>query len=330
MMNLLGYLRCQTSEAENAKIEAWIRQSPDNEKEFLDVAKIFYAQKGTWDSAAAYKKVRNKIHKIAQRRVMRRRIAFSSAFVLLVAVANIAYWQLNPVGEDQIVVLNTNSEKVVEYTLPDGSTVWLNRNSSLSFPLRYARKERCVKLDGEGYFEVAKDESKPFRVKTAAGMDIKVLGTKFNLDAFAKDSIVRVSLIEGAVAAYFNEGKLQGKYIRLFPGDELSFDNSSKKYKLDSGCASDAAMWMKDTFIFNDTPLPEILRRLSHEFNADFIIESESLNANRYSGTFDNRELSLILDYISMTSGVKIVKNVREGRVQYSFFANNKTNNTLN
>ena len=205
---LLKYLKGELGQQEARMIEGWASESEENEKMLVSLAKVYNLSK----LARTYseKEVENAWRKTCAKagvtpraiRPLKKQWVFwsmAAAIALLLAV-NLALVLKEPEAcTDKAIILTSQQGKFVKYTLPDSTVVTLNHNSTLEFPLAFNGDERRVKLNGEGYFDVARDEEKPFIVETGKEIQIKVLGTEFNLQSFSSDDIVQVALISGSV-----------------------------------------------------------------------------------------------------------------------------------
>lgn len=306
---LTDYIRNEVSPEEKAAVEAWARASAENEKTLLDIARIWYARSGLsletrWETEKAYRKVMNRIRR--RRFVLRIDWRLAAAAVAALFIIHAGIWIMRAPDACGDIVLSSNDEKKVEYTLPDGTVVCLNRNSSLVFPIRYEKRERRVVLDGEAYFKVAHDSRKPFVVTTRNDVEIRVLGTKFNLEAYASDSIVRASLLEGSISMHIDNGTPRGLEFFMQPNEEIGYNTQSGAVERCSDGVLSGIEWMDDIFVFRDTPLPEVIRQLSHNFGTNFALEDAELRSYLFTGTFDNCELPLILEYMEISSGIDI------------------------
>ena len=260
-------------------------------------------------------RMRNYRRSIVPRRRFDWRATAAAAAILIAVNVLIAGWYgRRTVPSDQSIILSSNQEKKVEYRLPDGTIVHLNRGTTLRFPVNYDRKERRVYLDGEAYFEVTHNPRHPFIVETSNQISVQVLGTKFNLEAYARDSVVETTLIEGRVSISLDkENGSREEYI-LRPREHFRYVTHSQNVELGMTHYDKRAAWMDDVFIFRDDALSEVLRQLSHNFDVDFEMADPSLKAHRFTGTFSNHELSLMLDYIKISSGIDYRIEDRPGR----------------
>lgn len=309
---LLKYFKGELDQQEARAIESWASESEENEKTLMSLAKVYnlgqlartYTEKEVED---AWKKTCARLGVAPRaRKPLKRQWVFWSmavAIALLVAV-NLALVLNAPVaGTDKAIILTSQQGKFVKYTLPDSTVVTMNHNSSLEFPLAFNGDERRVKLNGEGYFDVARDEEKPFIVETGKEIQIKVLGTEFNLQSFSSDDIVQVSLISGSVEISRN-GVADFSYI-MHPSERFTCNVSNWEMKVETLKGITGVEWMSNKLVFMDTTLKEVARQISNHFGVQVIIEEEGLNSIRFSGSFDNRDLGTVLSYMEQTCGIK-------------------------
>ena len=309
---LLKYFKGELDQQEARAIESWASESEENEKTLMSLAKVYnlgqlartYTEKEVED---AWKKTCARLGVAPRaRKPLKRQWVFWSmavAIALLVAV-NLALVLNAPVaGTDKAIILTSQQGKFVKYTLPDSTVVTMNHNSSLEFPLAFNGDERRVKLNGEGYFDVARDEEKPFIVETGKEIQIKVLGTEFNLQSFSSDDIVQVSLISGSVEISRN-GVADFSYI-MHPSERFTCNVSNWEMKVETLKSITGVEWMSNKLVFMDTTLKEVARQISNHFGVQVIIEEEGLNSIRFSGSFDNRDLGTVLSYMEQTCGIK-------------------------
>jgi transmembrane sensor len=154
--------------------------------------------------------------------------------------------------------LNTPPGGEFQVRLSDGTKVWLNASSTLKYPEQFSDSIRKVELSGEAYFEVAKDATHPF-ILSAGNNNVRVLGTHFNVNNYADNQETIVTLAEGSV-------KLNGSVI-LSPGEEGSIDHSGK-IKTGTADLESALAWKDGQFIFKMTPLEQVMKQVSHWYNA--------------------------------------------------------------
>jgi transmembrane sensor len=182
--------------------------------------------------------------------------------------------------------------------LPDGTKVWLNAASMLKYPVNFGKNERKVELSGEGYFEVAKDKLKPFRIKTDR-QEVTVLGTHFNVNNYRDETNVSTTLLTGSVSI-LNLKSLEK--VMLKP-DEQGILNG-KSLSVQEVKAEDAIAWKNGEFLFNDEPLESIMRQISRWYDID--VEYRGVNlADRFGGSISRFEnVSKVLEKLELTGGI--------------------------
>ncbi|WP_134088668.1 FecR family protein [Olivibacter sp. XZL3] len=171
-----------------------------------------------------------------------------------------------------------------EVVLEDGTKVWLNAGSSLTFPEKFDNNEREVYLDGEAYFEIAKEAKRPFFVLSEV-MKIQVLGTSFNLSSYADDDYTSLVLITGKVALLPSKDNSFEKQL-LEPGMEARFRKSQHKLLIQPA-AETAVSWTNRRLLLNSMNLDEILKKLERFYNADIEISERLAIDETFSGSFD-------------------------------------------
>ena len=182
--------------------------------------------------------------------------------------------------------------------LPDGSKVWMNSESSLSYPGNYMDGNRNVKLKGEAYFEVAKQNGSLFTVETP-DYNVRVLGTKFNLMAYSDFNRTETTLIEGKIE--IQKGK---QIIDVFPGQTFTYKDHqfySKETK-----AAKSSRWKDDVFDFDQITFEELVIRLERWYDVDIEIRSPELKQIIYSGVFKNEEtIEEVLNTFQLTMPIR-------------------------
>jgi ferric-dicitrate binding protein FerR (iron transport regulator) len=185
--------------------------------------------------------------------------------------------------------------------LPDGSTVWLNSASTLHFPVRFARDERVVRLEGEGYFEIAADARRPFRVLTGE-REIIVTGTSFNVSAYADDPTWHVTLDEGSLRV-----RAGGEEVSLTPATRFILHESTGRGELLDNVETDTyTAWTRGQIYFRLTPLEEIVRKLARWYDFTISYETGELKQVQFRGGINKyRPLAETLRYLEETGKVR-------------------------
>lgn len=152
---------------------------------------------------------------------------------------------------------NPRGSKVIDFILSDGSHIWLNAGSSVTYPVAFTGNERKVQMNGEIYFEVAPDKEKPFRV-IKGETTVEVLGTHFNVNAYDDEAAIKVTLLEGAVNV---------NSIRISPGQQAQVSNNIKV--VDNVDTEQVIIWKNGWFQFNSLPVDAIMREISRWYDVD-------------------------------------------------------------
>ena len=166
-----------------------------------------------------------------------------------------------------------------QLTLPDGTAVWLNAASSITFPLKFGTNERRVSITGEVYFEVASNKKRPFIV-TANSTQVTVLGTHFNINAYNDENAVRTTLIEGQVKVSSN---INGQEKMIMPGQQSQTDRSGA-IRVGNVNIDEVISWKNGVFRFNKTEITSLMRQISRWYNVDVRFEG-SPPKDLFSGT---------------------------------------------
>ncbi|MDD2951621.1 MAG: DUF4974 domain-containing protein [Parabacteroides sp.] len=192
--------------------------------------------------------------------------------------------------------------------LPDGTKVWLNSCTTLEYAENYGHSNRDIYLDGEAYFEVAKNKELPFVVKTN-GIDVKALGTAFNISAYMEDSQLTTTLFNGKVAV---QPTLNRQEVLLEPNQVAVYYKSRNKIEVMPYNKKQFAQWRGGFLSFEMMYLQDITKLLERNYNVVFHYENQGIKKLKFSGSFRNNEdLSEILNVIRTNTGInyQIIKD---------------------
>ncbi|UOE50902.1 DUF4974 domain-containing protein [Mucilaginibacter sp. SMC90] len=201
-----------------------------------------------------------------------------------------------PAGENTIT---TPVGGIWQLSLPDGTRVWLNNSSSLTYPSHFrGQSDRIVTLAGEAYFEVAKDKRHPFIVKSG-GQEVKVLGTHFDINAFPDEDVVRTTLLEGLVTVSAADKRLTQK---LFPGNQSILRGGG--LKLTSVNIEQVVAWKNGYFRFDNTPIEQVMRELARWYDIDVRFDG-SIPTEKLNGRISrSKNISKVLNALEATKTV--------------------------
>ena len=198
------------------------------------------------------------------------------------------------------VEINAPEGSRVEFFLPDSTSGWLNSGSKLKYPSVFER-HRKVQLTGEAYFEVKHREQSDF-VVSVPDLDIKVLGTKFNVSAYSDDPVTDVVLAEGKVEI---EGKAGVFKQILAPNEKITFYRDEKSVKMSEVDADRFLAWKDGYLIIDNEPLGQVAGRIERWYNAEIVIQDEALKNFRFKATFKDEPLEEVLRLIAITTPIR-------------------------
>jgi ferric-dicitrate binding protein FerR (iron transport regulator) len=187
---------------------------------------------------------------------------YAAILIILLAIPSVLWLVTrdNPAHYQTIEL--TENDPVRSVLLPDGSKIWINNNSTFSYPEAFNSKERIVTLEGEAFFQVRTDSLHPFIVKTN-GMQVKVYGTVFNLNTRSKQNIAETTLVSGSVGIEDAEGE---NVAMLIPGQMASFDKTNKSLNLTQVNTDLYTSWHKGLFIFDKATLTDIATKIEEVY----------------------------------------------------------------
>lgn len=256
--------------------------------------------KPSQDAYGSLKEVKKKLGLAAPARKMtlsRRMMRIAAVLVpALILVGGIAVYQATKSVE--MATISAAGGERIQQTLPDGTVVWLNSGSTLTYPVKFARKSRNVTLTGEAYFEVAPDEKRPFGVQSQH-LTVNVLGTKFNVKAYEDDLQTLVTLLTGKV-----EVEVSDEVVALVPDRQLVFDSQANTTKVNEVDASAIISWISGDMVFDNASLGEIFKTLERAGIADFEADPSVLPQDGYTVKFSNGEdIAEIMEVLDALTG---------------------------
>lgn len=225
--------------------------------------------------------------------------------MLLIIVTLTALLATDNTGSVQTFCCEAPAGSHTRLTLPDGSVVWLNSASKLTYTNRFANDNRHVELKGEAFFEVTKHEGKPFTVHTA-GYDVTVKGTRFNVSAYDNDSQSTTTLINGKV-----ELSNGSQHITLSPGQAVTLNRTTNKLTLSKADAQ-ADAWRTGKLMYSDISMKEFAQILERQYDVKVHIASPQCANMRISVMLQNNEtIDEVLDAFEQITSHKASRNDR-------------------
>jgi len=199
------------------------------------------------------------------------------------------------------VIAPIGSRTVVQ--LSDGTEVNLNYGSKIKYPQNFTGETREITLLGEAYFDVAHNPDKPFIVKTGK-LNVKALGTEFNVNAYPDDDIIATTLVEGKVIIeeILPDSKI-GQIETMAPGQHIAYNSKTGKISSNQVNIEDYIAWKEGKLVFDNTPILRVTKKLSRMFNVEFYV-ADDIKDLTYTVTFADDPLYLILDLMTETTPV--------------------------
>lgn len=230
-----------------------------------------------------------------------KRISYGiAASIVLFLGLNIFLLDKSDSNDHKKFMVSADFGQKASLTLPDGTKVWLNSKTNLQYTTKYNHKDRILYLDGEAFFEVAKDKERPFIVK-ANGVDIVAVGTSFNVKSHLSEKSVSVTLLEGKV-------NVQNEQIKesLLPNDMIVYECEQQKYtKTIIPNSSHAALWRQGQLAFYNERLEDIAMALTRMYNVQINFNSVRLKDLKFSGVIKNSSLNNVLEILGASAPLR-------------------------
>ncbi len=260
---LYRYFNGTATQEEEEQIKQYVEASENNWKVYLKERKLFDATLLNSPSKIIPRKKQN--------RFTIKNIIFEigkTAAILLLAFG-LSFWVLNHINnheDENPVIIKTQYGQMANVTLPDGSKVWLNSNTKLTYTNNFNKDKREIHMDGEAYFEVEHNVGKPFIVYAPNHKQVKVLGTKFNVEAYSNTNEFEASLMEGSVQVC-----AEGISLLIAPRQKAVWRDG--RLKIEEITDFDTYRWREGLICFKNTPLTHILKEFEKYYNVKIDVQ---------------------------------------------------------
>lgn len=196
--------------------------------------------------------------------------------------------------------------KTFQVQLSDGTLIHLNAGTTFRYPEKFIKgNNRMVFVDGEAFFEVAKDKKHPFIVN-ANGINIRVTGTKFNVSNYKEDENKNVVLVEGSVSVYKSKEIYNtSKASLLKPGFKAEWDKNNKNITIDKVDVTSYTAWIDGELVFKNDPFSDIRKKLERKYNVTIINNNQLLEKNTFSAVFDIETIEEVMEVLHRSYGIK-------------------------
>ena len=296
------------------ELKTWIAASAENQQYFIRQREIWFSAvsreaASVYDKDKAFENFRNRVESQKEIQSTSRRgfslsalWRYAAVVAIIIAVGCISYWQGEGNVKDTFADISVEAPlgSKTKLYLPDGTLVWLNAGSRMTYSQGFGVDNRKVELEGEGYFEVKRNEKIPFFVKTK-DLQLQVLGTKFNFRDYPEDHELVVSLLEGKVG--LNNLLREEKEAVLSPDERAVLNKANGLLTVESVTASNASQWTDGYLFFDEELLPDIAKELERSYNVKIHIANDSLKTFRFYGNFVRREQNIqeVLEALAST-----------------------------
>lgn len=317
------YLSQGLGSEELAELESWLKASPENQKHFQQMREIWFStisatEEQRYNKEEAYRRFLTRTQQIplmkngTKKHSLHKYMYGAAAVALLCIISFASYWS----GSEQVkkqfaeMVVEAPLGSKTKLYLPDGTLVWLNAGSKIIYSQGFGVEERKLKLSGEGYFEVSKNEQLPFEITTKE-LQLKVLGTKFNFRNYLEDEEISVDLLEGKVCLRNN--LKNDAFCYLEPDQKAILNKKNGELHISAVKTQYAAEWTNGFLFFDEDLLPDIAKELERSYNVKIFLENKSLETFRFYGNFVRKEQSIqdILDMLASTGKLQYHINGR-------------------
>ncbi len=226
------------------------------------------------------------------------RIAAALFIPLLLGI--LLYLSYSPLSEDNFYVAEAPLGQKAKVELPDGSTVWLNSGSNIRYSSSFNKKNRIIELSGEAFFEVTKNTKIPFFVHTSF-LDVKVTGTRFNVNAYENEPFIETSLVEGKVNVVLKDEK---KSFQLAPGNVLAYSKSLHEISTSPLDTNVATCWKDNQLIFINDDFYKLARKIERWYGITVIYNPEEFKNNKLTvKLLEGEQLNQLLEIIETAVG---------------------------
>lgn len=266
---LFKFFEGKSSLDEEKKIREWMEESNSNFNCFMKTRREYDIQILSGSNVIAS----NKKKLIPLQWIVR-----AAATIIILIIGGIYLFNIENNIEQYNTIIVPAGQRI-NLILSDNTNLWLNANTEFRYPTEFSKKNRTVYLDGEAYFEVSKDENKPFIVKTSKG-DVHVTGTSFNVEAYSKFDNFVTSLFEGGVDIYIKDNKS----VTLFPNELGILENN--QFLIKNITDNDHYLWKDGLISFRNKGIEEILISLEKYFDIEIQINTSNLPQHTYTGKF--------------------------------------------
>ncbi len=307
---IIKYLEGNYSPEEEKQLLEWLKASEENRNLLLNYKKVFslrniefYSQTDRMNLALSrfYNNIED-INKKQKRSFFIKFLKYAAFIVFIISISILTLHLKRKQNAEIVTLIFGSSDSIRSVILPDGSKVWLNTNSSFRYPLSFSDKERNVFLEGEAYFEVTPDSTKPFIV-TAGAIHVKVLGTSFNINTLSCNNAILTTLVTGKVSILDSNGK---DITRMQPGQMAIYYKAENKLDLRQVNATLYTSWHQGLFTFEKARLAEITKKIQEIYGVNIIVNSGTKTDAFYNFVFrKSQSLETVMEMLQFVAPIQ-------------------------
>ncbi len=311
---IVAQLNGTASENELNELTQWLEADPLNMKKYAEIKAIMRSKpiKHTkQETELAYSRIEKIINKKTNNSILRRikvkstfsfKIAIGIAASIILAILIYNFVDNSWKNNDAMTTVSKYCPKgeKLHLTLSDGSEVWLNADSRITFPKYFEKDTRSIKLEGEAFFEVVKNKQKPFIV-TTSNSQIKVLGTSFNVNSHSIGNNTETTVVSGTVLV---SSSLTNKSVTLVKNQYAQVDSHGQLLKEDNINSESIIDWKDNNLYFNNVSLDEVFKEIEPWFDIKIEVIDKSITQKKLRAKFSNPTLNELLDHISKVMGI--------------------------
>jgi len=311
---IVEYFEKTISDEGLTQLQEWIEESPEHLEQFsetieiLEASRVYFRNRDnaiqTWARVQAHIDQEEKPVIHAKRKI--RWLAYAAVALLMSTFSLVFYFHKTTVPVDYAELSNPNGQHS-RILLPDSSVVYLSGGSKIRYEKTFLGTKRMVYLDGEAFFDVVHQSRRPFVVKSGEITTV-VLGTSFNVKAYASENKVDVTVRTGKVGVMASvAGKTQ--LVRyLLPDEQLKINTDNGLYTFNKADAREVSGWINNHFVFYNTPLKEIAVSLEHRYGVKIEFTDPELGESRLTAKFKNLPLKQVMEDLTTLSGLSFTQ----------------------
>lgn len=306
----MKFFQKEISDEEIKQLNDWLIASIDNKKYFDQISKLWYSkQHNHFDADQAWLKMVDRIRNSGQSKpaktitLTRKRFYYwvAAAAILVLMCLPGMYYFIQSQGmfhNKALFEVSAPKGEKATLTLADGTKVWLNSGSTLKYNSTFDLRHRKVYLNGEGYFEVAKDKSNLFTV-VCGETEVVVFGTVFNISNYKDDKFIQLTLVSGKLGFNYPHNE---KTAILAPSQQLTYSRETRTIDVETTNTELYTIWKDNQLKFDNAPFPDVIKKMERWYDVDIDLEPQMQYIENYTMTVKTESLREILEMLKLTT----------------------------